>query len=166
MKRRNIFFAISFVCLSIFILSCAYLIKEDNTYSNAQQEEEQQKEASNTEPVPAIVNPVTPATKYTDSPQQTTSQLITPAEDNNAVIEDNYLVPGCKVGDIVKLGDVELLVTQATERYKVIEIAIEGNESGEQPKLILQEPDKIIYEIPADVDVNVDVSEKVHINKS
>lgn len=182
MKKRNIFFAISLACLAVFVLFCAYLLKGDNVYSketesvqntpakqNVKQDvkqEEQQKKASSAGPVPAVTSPATPAVQYMDNPQQAVNQSIPPAEDNNTSAENNCFVPGCEVGDIVKLGDVELLVTRATSKYKVIEITIKGNELEQKPKLVLQEPNRIIYEIPADVDINVDVTEKVQVNKS
>lgn len=86
---------------------------------------------------------------------------------SSANVNNNYFFgPGCKVGDIVKLGDVEMIVTKSTARYKVIDITLKGNTSAQPPRLVLTDNNRIVYEIPADVDVNLDVTEKSVIDKS
>ena len=59
-----------------------------------------------------------------------------------------------------------MVVTKATNKHKVIDITITGNKSGQPPKPILVKPNRIVYEIPANVDLNVDLTEKTIIEKS
>jgi len=104
-------------------------------------------------------NPNTAATS--SSPASSSNAASAAAAKINSLINSES-----KVGDIVKLGDVEMMVTKSTARHKVIEITLSGNTPQQQPKLILMEYNRILYEIPADVDVNVDITEKVVIDKS
>lgn len=181
MTRREIFFIVSFVCLGIFLLFGIYMWKE--TKANVkevefskeiytEQLEELQKEeqpaktgqtgtaktqSSNT--ANTGVNPNTAATS--SSPASSSNAASAAAAKINSLINSES-----KVGDTVKLGDVEMMVTKSTARHKVIEITLTGNTPQQQPKLILMEYNRILYEIPADVDVNVDITEKVVIDKS
>jgi len=120
------------------------------------------------------VKPATPAAPSAvpgSSPPGATSAATPSAAQNQApkttpAAKNNVIVPGCKVGDIITLGDVEMVVTKATNTYKVIDITITGNTSGQPPKLVLVNQNRIIYEIPADVDINVDLTEKTATEKS
>lgn len=189
MTRREIFFIVSIACFGIFILIGAYLWRGNAVYSKeidinkeiyTKQAEELQKEekaakVSQANPVktqsanpvgatanpPAAVNPtpaVTPGNVY-NTPSN-------PAPPAAAKSSSSFIAPGCRVGDVVKLGDVEMIVTKSTARHKVIDITLKGNTSDQPPRLIRTENNRIIYEIPADVDVNVDVTEKTTIDKS
>lgn len=180
MTRREIFLIVSLVCLGIFLLFGIYMWKE--TKANAKemvfnkeiytkQLEELQKEeqpaktgqtgTANTHSSTANtgVNPNTAATS--SSPASSSNAASAAAAKINSLINSES-----KVGDTVKLGDVEMMVTKSTARHKVIEITLTGNTPQQQPKLILMEYNRILYEIPADVDVNVDITEKVVIDKS
>ena len=70
-------------------------------------------------------------------------------------------ITGAKVGDIIKLGDVEMQLTKAPTRHKIIDITLSGNSFDQPPELIRSENNRIMYEIPADVDVHMDVTEKI-----
>lgn len=195
MSRREIFFFVSLAYLGIFILIGAYLWKENRTYYrdfegiNTSQAEDLQKEetdfqvsqtnsgkalatkqapgsnASKVAAVPGAVSagstgtvksapsPAAPATTPAPSPAPA------PAKSSNTAL-------GAKVGDIVQLGDVEMIVTKSTVRHKVIDITLKGNNSSQPPKLVLSDKNRIVYEIPVDVDVNFDVTEKTIIDKS
>lgn len=182
MTRREIFYIVSLACLGVFILLGAYLLKENVSYSNemqsskefyAGQTEELKKEgkkpkASQANPVKApSTNPVSIATDPTTTTATGNVQNMQPDSAPQAALKSNsFITPGCKVGDIVKLGDVEMIVTKSTARHKVIDITLKGNTPEQPPKLILTENNRIVYEIPADVDVNMDVTEKTTIDKS
>jgi len=110
---------------------------------------------ANTQPSSPAKTAVNPNTAATSSSQQSSAAKI------NSLINSES-----KVGDTVKLGDVEMIVTKSTARHKVIEITLTGNTPQQQPKLILMEYNRILYEIPAEVDINVDITEKIVIDKS
>lgn len=168
MTKRNVFFIVSIACLGIFILFGAYVWQGDTVYSNevntsneayAEQAKEPQENAIVLEDQPVKIAetlPV-PATPYYTSESQ---------EPSTPELQDKTSIPGAKVGDIIKLGDVEMLVTKAPVRHKIIDITVEGNTSDKPPKLIRAENNQIIYEIPADVDIKMDVTEKITFDKS
>jgi len=180
--RREIILIGLLVCLGIVTVFGAYLWKnnkanskemEANKQTYEKQAEELQKmektdkstqvnpagtqNAGSTQPA---ANPTAPATTNTVPNQPSTS---TP---QTAVKSTNSIAAGSKVGDVIKLGDVEMVVTKSTTKYKVIDITLKGNTSGQPPKLILTDNNRIVYEIQADVDVNVDVTEKTRIDQS
>ena len=111
--------------------------------------------------VPGSAPKNTASTTAPSAAVQSQAPKTTPTTSNN-----NIVVPNCKVGDTITLGDVEMVVTKATKTHKVIDITITGNTSGQPPKLVLVDQNRIIYEIPADVDINVDLTEKAAIEKS
>lgn len=182
MTRREIFFIVSLACLGVFILLGAYLLRGNPSYSKelessqesfTKQLEELQKaeqtakasqansvKTQSTNPVSATTNPIT---AVTPGNVQNTQPGLAPT---SAVKSNSFITPGCKVGDIVKLGEVEMIVTKSTARHKVIDITLKGNTPEQPPRLVLTENNRIVYEIPADVDVNVDVTEKTTIDKS
>ncbi|MHB1044328.1 MAG: hypothetical protein ACYC0Q_16075 [Eubacteriales bacterium] len=193
MTRREIFFFVSLAYLGIFILIGAYLWKENRTYYrdlegiNTSQAEDLQKEetdfqvsqtysgkalatkqapgsnASKGAAVPGAVSAGSTGTvkgaPAPAAPATTPAPAPAPAKSSNTAL-------GAKVGDIVKLGDVEMIVTKSTARHKVIDITLKGNNSSQPPKLVLSDNNRIVYEIPVDVDVNFDVTEKTTIDKS
>jgi len=175
MTRREIFLAGTLICLGIFILFGIYLWKENNADSkevelNKQTYTRQATELQNAEKnstVPqtnqASTQPAGSATgsANTEKTPNTTSRSAQPATNSNSLFNT-----ACKVGDVIKFGDVEMLVTQSTVRHKVIDITLDGNNSAQPPRLVLSQNNRIVYEIPADVDVNVDVTEKIEIEKS
>lgn len=179
MTKREIFYIVSLACLGVFILLGAYLFKGNVSYSNelqsskelnAGQTEELKKEekapkASQTNPVTPSTNPVSTATNLTTTTGN--AQNMQPDSAPQAALKGNsFITPGCKVGDIVKLGEVEMIVTKSTAKHKVIDITLKGNTPEQPPRLVLAENNRIVYEIPADVDVNMDVTEKTTIEKS
>ncbi|MDF9407874.1 hypothetical protein L7E55_05790 [Pelotomaculum isophthalicicum JI] len=116
--------------------------------------------AQSTNSTQSAANQTTPAaTSAIPNPAPTS----TPA---STVKSTNSIAAGSKVGDIVKLGDVEMVVTKSTTKYKVIDITLNGNTPDQPPKLLLTENNRIIYEIPADVDVDVNVTEKTKTDQS
>lgn len=196
MTRREIFHLVSLVCLGIFVLIGTYLWKESRVYSNekelerhyyarqtqemAEANEAQSPSKSSTNdtsnPGTSTANP-TPANPGSAAQQLTSAGAAptpaplltapsTPTQPDPTPTANNIVAPGCKVGDIVKLGDVEMVVTKTTNKHKVIDITIMGNTSGKQPKRVLVEPNRIIYEILEDVDINVDLTEKTVIEES
>lgn len=119
----------------------------------------------------AATAPAAPSAVPGSPPPNTASVAIPSAAQNQApkttpAANSSIIVPGCKVGDIITLGDVEMMVTKTTNTHKVIDITITGNTSGQLPKLVLVDQNRIVYEIPADVDINVDLTEKTVIEKS
>ncbi len=182
MTRREIFFIVSLVCLGIFLLFGTYMWKETKanakemefnkeTYTKQLEELQKEEQAAKTgqtgtantqpsSPANTAVNPNTAATS-SGSPKVSSNAAAAAASKINSLINSES-----KVGDIVKLGDVEMIVTKSTARHKVIEITLTGNTPQQQPKLILMEYNRILYEIPADVDVNVDITDKIVIDKS
>lgn len=182
MTRREIFYIVSLACLGVFILLGAYLLKENVSYSNEMQsskelytgqaqelkKEEKAPKASQANPVKTLpADPVSTATNPTTSTANGSVQNVQPDPVPQATLKsNNFTTPGCKVGDIVKLGEVEMIVTKSTARHKVIDITLKGNSLEQPPRLVLTENNRIVYEIPADVDVNMDVTEKTTIDKS
>ena len=179
MNKREIFYLVSLACLGVFILIGIYLWQESNVYSRemefnreyyAKQAEELAKKETNNSPSPAAANspgastskPAAPASPGPVAQPPPPAAAPKPAPAANT----NIIPPGCKVGDVVKMGDLEMVVTKATNKHKVIDITITGNKSGQPPKPILVKPNRIVYEIPANVDLNVDLTEKTIIEKS
>lgn len=178
MTKREIFFIVSLACLGIFILFGSYLWKENAVYSQemeyskgtyTKQAAEPQKktidsQATSSNPVSNTTNPAAAvAPTVATPPGNVQAQQSNPAP---PVALQSFITSGSKVGDIVKLGDLEMIVTKATARHKVIDITLKGNTPEQPPRLVLAENNRIVYEIPADVDVNMDVTEKVTIEKS
>jgi len=182
MSRREILFVGLLVCLGIIIIFGAYLWKSNNANSKemeankqtyAKQAEELQKAektgkspqvnpagTQNTNSTQPAANPTTPATTSIVPNQPSTIAPTASAKSTNSIAS------GSKVGDIIKLGDVEMVVTKSTSKYKVIDITLKGNTPDQPPKLILTENNRIVYEIPADVDVDVNVTEKTKVEQS
>jgi len=188
------FFIISLACLGIFILIGAYLLGESRAYSKEiavkesfTQQENETPNGSDNSKTPlnnsVKVQPTNTANTTTNptsttSPNTVTNSATAATPDSvksqssstapaAAATKTNYsFIPGSKVGDIVKIGDVEMIVTKSTARHKVIEITLKGNTSNQPPVLILTDNNRIVYEIPADVDVNMDVTEKTVVDKS
>ncbi|NPV73028.1 MAG: hypothetical protein HPY89_04415 [Pelotomaculum sp.] len=182
MTRREIFFTVSIAFFGLIILLGAYLWKENyvslkerefNQESYTKQAEELQKEgtpAKAAQSSPASAQPASPAqTRANPAPATTPGSVSnppsTPAPPAAASI-NNIIASGSKVGDLIKFGDVEMIVTKTSSRHKVIDITLTGNTSEQAPKLILSKNNRIVYEVPADVDVNVNVTEKTVIDKS
>ncbi|OPY57872.1 MAG: cytoskeletal protein RodZ [Pelotomaculum sp. PtaU1.Bin035] len=177
MTRRDFFITGSLIFLGIIILIGAYLWQGNNASSKeienikqtyAKQAEELQKEEKNTNTpqtnqantksgnsTQPASNPTTPAA--TGSVPNSPSN---PALSAEAKI-NSLTASGCKVGDTIKFGDVEMVVTKSPSKHKVIVITLKGNTADQPPQLITSGNNRIIYEIPADVDVNVDVTEKI-----
>lgn len=188
MTRREIFIIVSLACLGIFILVGAFLWRENiinskgielNKESYTKQAEELQKEEKSTkvsQANPVKTNPANPVGSKANPPAAVNqTHAATPGNVQNQqsdpaptaeVKSNNFIASGCKVGDVMKIGDVEMIVTKSTARHKVIDITLKGNTSEQPPKLVLTGNNRIVYEIPADVDVNVDVTEKTTIDKS
>ena len=181
MTRREIFFIVSLVCLGIFILIGAYLWRENSINSKemelnkenySSEVEELQKKAATTEVTQdkSTENKTAdPASTPKNQPTATTSGNTQNPQSNTAPPADNsksFAVPECKVGDVVKLGGAEMVVTKSAVRHKIIDITIKGSTSDQPPKLIRSEKNRITYEIPADVDINVDVTEKTVTDKA
>jgi hypothetical protein len=180
--RREIFFIVSLTCFGIFILFGAYLLRgssfhakelEMNKQAHARQAEEllkEEKAAKINQVNSAGSQPVAPTSQSTENPApvQTPAkaQNTTPSPATTTPQISSFNAPGCKVGDVINLGNVEMVVTKTTAKHKVIAITLKGNSSSEPPKLVLTDNHRIIYEIPADVDVNVDVTEKTILEKS
>lgn len=114
-------------------------------------------------PTQASPAPATPGNVHSPAPAPAPPA---PPPAPPAPAKSSYIALGAKVGDIVKLGDVEMIVTKSTARHKVIDITLKGNDPDQAPRLILTDNNRIVYEIAADVDVNVDVTEKTTIDKS
>jgi len=112
---------------------------------------------NNTQPAANQANPANTSTVQNQSP------ISTPAATLKGI---SSIATGSKVGDVIKMGDVEMVVTKATTKYKVIEITLNGNTPDQPPKLLLTENNRIVYEIPADVDVDVNVTEKTKTEQS
>lgn len=72
---------------------------------------------------------------------------------------------GYKVGDVVRFGDVEMIVTRSVVNNKVIDITIAGNDSKQLPKLVSIDNNRIIYEVPAVTDVSVAVRDKATVEE-
>lgn len=196
MNKREIFFIVSLACLGIFILLGVYLWKENyaskktvefNKESYAGQAEDPRNgekaagaaRTGQTQPagsVPAAKNTGTAATtgKGQDqpaNPEAGANPGSVPGPPSSPSLQaaakiNSIIASGSKVGDIIKFGDVEMVVTKSTARHKIIDITLKGNTSEQPPKLILSKDNRIIYEIPADVDINVNVTEKTVIDKS
>lgn len=184
MTRREIFFIVSVACFGIFILIGGYLWRESQLQSQdielnkqiyARQAEELKKEEEKAKTTPSApsgnlsTKPAQPESNAAPAPQPAaTAAPGPPAKKSTAVppISNSLLTQGYKVGDVVKLGNVEMIVTKSTSKHKVIDITITGNAPGQPPKLVLLENNRIVYEIPADVDINVDVTEKATIEKA
>lgn len=184
MTRREIFFIVSVACFGIFILIGGYLWRESQLQSQdielnkqiyARQAEELKKEEEKAKTTPSApsgnlsTKPAQPESNAAPAPQPAaTATPGPPAKKSTAVppISNSLLTQGYKVGDVVKLGNVEMIVTKSTSKHKVIDITITGNAPGQPPKLVLLENNRIVYEIPADVDINVDVTEKATIEKA
>lgn len=184
MTRREIFFIVSVACFGIFILIGGYLWRESQLQSQdielnkqiyARQAEELKKEEEKAKTTPSApsgnlsTKPAQPASNTVPAPQPAaTATPGPPAKKSTAVppISNSLLTQGYKVGDIIKLGNVEMIVTKSTSKHKVIDITITGNAPGQSPILVLLENNRIVYEIPADVDINVDVTEKATIEKA
>jgi hypothetical protein len=182
--RREIFFIVSVACFGIFILIGGYLWRESQLQSQdielnkqiyARQAEELKKEEEKAKTTPSApsgnlsTKPAQPASNTAPAPQPAaTATPGPPAKKSTAVppISNSLLTQGYKVGDVVNLGNVEMIVTKSTSKHKVIDITITGNAPGQPPKLVLLENNRIVYEIPADVDINVDVTEKATIEKA
>lgn len=194
MTRREIFYLVSLACLGLFILLGTYLWKE-STVNSKEMELKREYYASQADnqatpengelqsqpdskgnvssmPGSPPVNPkanTLPDTATSTSPTSV-APAATPSKAPNpmpiSTTQNNIIVPGCKVGDKVLLGDVELVVTKTTETYKVIDITIKGNTSGQPPKPVLVDQNRIVYEIPADVEINIDLTDKTTIDKS
>lgn len=184
MTRREIFFIVSVACFGIFILIGGYLWRESQLQSQdielnkqiyARQAEELKKEEEKAKTTPSApsgnlsTKPAQPESNAAPAPQPAaTAAPGPPAKKSTAVppISNSLLTQGYKVGDVVKLGNVEMIVTKSTSKHKVIDITITGNAPGQPPKLVLLENNRIVYEIPADVDINLDVTEKTTIEKA
>jgi len=189
------FFIISLACLGIFILIGAYLWGESRAQSqgmafNKESYSQQADETANpvksqpansvsTTTKPTVAASSTPASNpaATSTPAVVATPLTTANPGNVQASPSNpaptvaakssyFVTPGTKVGDIVKIGDVEMIVTKSTARHKVIDITLKGNTEGQPPRLVLTDNNRIVYEIPADVDVNMDVTEKTVVDKS
>lgn len=180
MTTRGIFFAGSLICLGIFILLGIYIWKgsgadttetelNKQTYTKQSQDLPKAETGVNT----SKTNPVgtqsagtgKPAASTTMTAENTSSQAANSAS-SSATKGNKLFSSGYKVGDLIKLGDVEVVVTKSTSRHKVIDITLEGNSSDQPPKLVLSKSNRIVYEVPADVDVNIDVTEKTAIDQS
>ncbi len=192
MTRQEIFYVVSLACLGLFILLGIYIWKgsavtpgeteyiasqaddlADQGESKPQPQQESKGSGSDTAATTTAnqATPTAPSAVSSSTPKNTASTTTLSAEQSQApkatpTANNSIIVPGCKVGDIITLGDVEMVVTKATSTHKVIDITITGNTSGQPPKLVLVDQNRIIYEIPADVDINVDVTEKAAIEKS
>jgi biotin carboxyl carrier protein len=184
--RREIFYFVSLACLGIFILVAAYMWGESRAQSKimASDQESISQQSETTKPQNNSVKAQSASTANTAAAQKTSSDQkaeSTPTASANtgtvqnqtsstapaAVVKNNYFVgQGSKVGDIVKIGDIEMIVTKSTARYKVIDITLKGNTAEQPPRLVLADNNRIVYEIPADVDVNMDVTEKTVTSKS
>jgi len=189
-NKRDVFFIVSLACLGIFILLGAYLWKDNyvnaktadsNQESYSGQVEGQRNEEKSagaartgqTEPagsVPAAKNlgPAATAGKGQNQPANPDS---VPNPSSNPSLSaaakiNSILTSESKVGDVIKLGDVEMIITKSTSRHKIIDITLKGNTPEQPPKLIMAKNNRIIYEIPANVDVNVNVTEKTVIDRS
>ena len=187
MTRREIFLIVSVACFGIFILTGAFLWRESpgqsqekelNKQIYARQAEELKKKEAATQSAPAgnpsgkAGKPAQPAPTKAPAPKPPATATPENALDPPpkpapaAPVNNNLFTQGYKVGDVVKMGNVEMIVTRATSKHKIIEITIEGNTSGQPPRPILLENNRIVFEIPADVNINVDVSEKATIEKA
>lgn len=109
--------------------------------------------------------PAKPGAVY-GSTSQNAASTTTPSTAQNQIPKTNTTangginVPGSKVGDIIKIGDVEMVVTKVANTHKIIDITLTGNTTGQPPKLVLVDQNRIVYEIPAGVDIKVDLKEK------
>lgn len=181
MIRRDIFFVASLAFFGLFLFFGVYLWSADGASSqdsgytiDAKQAEESQKEEKTvavlqpsiapdylTGPVSPVKNPQIATNLEDDSvlPSSTATQ-------KTAKTNSNFIAPGSKVGDKVTIGDIEMVITKTTARHKVIDIILKGNNSNEQPKPLRVEKDQITYEIPADVDVNIDITEEITVDES
>ncbi|TEB09524.1 hypothetical protein [Pelotomaculum propionicicum] len=195
MTRREIFYCVSLACLGIFILVAAYMWGESRAQSkeiifNKDSYSRQAEETANpvkSQPANSVSAATNPTVAASSTPASIPATTLTPAvvatpltteNPGNAqassanpaptvTAKNNYFVAtGTKVGEIVKIGDVEMIVTKSTARHKVIDITLKGNTSDQPPRLVLTENNRIVYEIPADVDVNMDVTEKTVVDKS
>ncbi|WP_169726462.1 hypothetical protein [Desulfotruncus alcoholivorax] len=108
------------------------------------------------QPVKKPATTPVPATPYYSANPQPSPQ---------ADLPEQAFISGTKVGDIIKFGDVEMQVTKAPARHKIIDITLSGNSFDQPPELIRSENNRIMYEIPADVDVHMDVTEKIVFNQ-
>ncbi|TEB06617.1 hypothetical protein Psch_00149 [Pelotomaculum schinkii] len=195
MTRREIFFIVSLICLGIFLLIGACLwrqsispIKAADNYQDSQRRQSEIVQTDNNasqtskttsaqtnsggakDKTTATTSPATspktnppvqstnPATATNSAPAPSSAAQAT-ALINNVIIPQEY-----QVGEFVKLGGLEMIVTKSTTRHKIIDITLTGNDTT--PKIILNEKNHIIYEVPADTSVNMDISEKVVVEKS
>lgn len=178
MTRREIFIILSIACFGLFILSGAYLWRENNLNAKelelkkeifSQKAEELQKEekaAPTNQAAPSVSKSANSAKTDPNQAAAAQARTQTPPATVPAAKTNSLSPPGCKVGDVVKMGNVEMVVVKSTSRHKVIDITLKGNTSGEPPKLVFTDTNRIIYEIPSDADVNVDVTEKTTVEKS
>lgn len=143
---------VSIACLGVLILCGTFIWKEEAVYvkeSSAAIESD----TNVTEPQKTAAVPAAPY--YSANPQ------LSPQPDP----PENVPISGAKVGDIIKLGDVEMQVTKAPARHKIIDITLNGNSFDQPPELIRSENNRIMYEIPADVDVHMDLTEKIILDQ-
>ncbi|OPX84754.1 MAG: hypothetical protein A4E53_03811 [Pelotomaculum sp. PtaB.Bin104] len=188
MTKREIFLAGSLVCLGIFILLAVFVWKGSNANTKEMELNKQiyTKQAEDLQKVETETraSAANPANTQSAGSTNTAASTKNPTNQSNPTATENTSSPtakstssssaksndlftsGCKVGDLIKLGDVEMVVTKSTARHKVIEITLKGNTSDQQPKLVLSKSNRIVYEVPADVDVNIDVTEKTAIDQS
>lgn len=173
--RRDIFFVASLAFFGLIILMGIFLWRESalsskelefNREAYAKQLEELQKEADDAKASQATPGKNQPAKTPSNAEKAEIAQNQPSKPAPAAAAKGSVIVPGSKVGDIIKMGDVEMIVTQASARHKVIEINLKGNTSIQAPKLLVSENNRIVYEIPADVDVNVNITEKISVEKS
>lgn len=196
MTRREIFFLVSLAIFSVYILIGAYLWNESCAFAKirdgiyARQTEDLQKEekdvivpqdysvkslfikpsqaAANTKAAGAYgaagAGSAGTVQAAPGSVQRSSPAPVSPVSPSPVI--NVYSAMGAKVGDLVKLGDVEMIVIKSTAKHKVIDITLKGNDTGQPPRLVLSTNDRIVYEIDADVDVNMNVTEKTTIDKS
>ncbi|SFG88924.1 hypothetical protein SAMN05660649_03031 [Desulfotomaculum arcticum] len=139
---------VSIACLGVLILCGTFIWKGETGYGE-ESIAANESAAEVAEPQKTAAAPATPY--YSASPQP--SPQPDPLE--------QMFISGAKVGDIIKLGDVEMQVTKAPAKHKVIDLTLSGNSLNQSPELIRSENNRIMYEIPADVDVHLDITEKI-----
>lgn len=151
MNRRDIFFVTSLACLGLFLLLGIFLWKESMIRSQ-ELDKNQEVYASQLEELKKQENSAgtgaAQAGQEKDQPVNTTSAPA--ATDKTAPAQSTATKP----------------VPAATAKHKVIEINLKGAKAEQSPKLVTSQHDKIVYEVPADVDVNVLIIELISAKKS
>ncbi len=164
MARREITLIIALAAISIFFIVGVYQIQQKGAYSSSKSyntaTEEVISKGKEKEQKTNMKNSDTESIDEENAPE-IELPLPSPASKKNKLNPFGY-----KVGDVIRFGDVEMVVTKSVVNNKIIDITIKGNDSKQPPKLVSIDNNRIIYEVPAVTDVNVAVRDKASVEEN